>query len=184
MKRILVLLAIVSMAAVAWAAPAERYLHVRVENADKQQSIRISLPVSVAAEMIPAIDHGRVHDGRIDVGHFDVNGIDVVQVLNALKNAPDGEFVTIQQRDQTVRVARQGGILMVHVAGSEPEERTIDIAVPWAVARALVSSGTPHQLNLEAAILALGAAGNGTQVTVSSNRRLVSIWVDSQSTMP
>lgn len=184
MKRILATLAMVLMAAAAWAAPAERYLHVRVDNADKQRDISINLPVSVAAQVIPAISYGRLHDGRIRVGSFDVNGVDVMQMLGALKNIPDGEFVTIQQPGRIVRVAKRKGDLIVHVANNRGEGRVVYVAVPWAVAAALVSSGNPHELHLEAAIRALEHSGDKTQVTVINGPQRVSIWVDTRSTTP
>ncbi|HVB33868.1 MAG TPA: hypothetical protein VNJ52_05775 [Patescibacteria group bacterium] len=183
MKRILPVLALVFMAAAAWAAPAVRYLHVRVDNADKQRNVSINLPVSVAAQVLPAISSGSLHDGRIRVGSFDVNGVDVMQMLGALKNVPDGEFVSIQQPGRIVRVAKREGDLIVHVASNRGEGRIIDVAVPWTVAAALVSSGNPHELHLEAAILALEHSRGATQVTVSNGHQRVSIWVDSQSTM-
>lgn len=133
--------------------------------------------------MIPAIDHGSLRDGKIRVGSFEANGVDVMQVLEALKTAPDGEFLTIEQRGRTLRVAKQNGMLIVHVASDEEGGKRVDVSVPWVVAAALISSGNSHELNVDAAIQALGRSGNTAQVTVSSERRVVSVWVDSQSTM-
>jgi hypothetical protein len=181
MKKILVIFAVLAMTAAAWAAPAERYLHVRVDDPAKQQSVHINLPLSVAAKMLPGIDHGSLHDGQIRVGSIDVNGVDVVQMLDALKGAPDGEYVSIQQRDRLVRVAKQNGLLIVHVEKRAGEDKKVDISVPWTVAAALVSSGKSHELNVEAAIQALENTGDKTEVSVTSNRQSVRIWVDSQS---
>jgi hypothetical protein len=182
-KKILGILAIISMTVAAWAAPPEKYLHVKVDEASKQQSVRVSLPVAVAATMLPAIGSGAVHDGRIQIGSFDVNGVDVMQVLGALNSTPDGVVVTIQQHGRLIHVAKQNGMLIVHVANSEGAGRLVDITVPWAVAAALVSPSTPHQLNLEAAVQALEVSGGKTEVTVANNHQTVSIWVDSQSSM-
>lgn len=181
-RKVLGILAVVLMAAAAWAAPAERYLHVRVDDASKQQSVHISIPLSVAAKVIPAIDHGTVQNGRIQVGSFEVNGVDVIQVLNAMKDAPDGEYVTIEQPGRIVRVARERGQLMVHVENNRGEARSVDVSVPWAVAAALIS-GNPHELDVDAAVQALGKTRKTAEVTVKSDRRTVSIWVDSESTM-
>lgn len=181
--RILGILAIASLAAAAWAAPPERYLHVKVDNANRQQSVHVSLPIEVAAKMLPAIDSGAVHDGRIQIGSVDVNGVDVMQLLGALNSAPDGVVVTVQQHGRLIHVAKRNGMLIVHVENTQGEGRLVDIAVPWAVAAALVSSGNQHQLNLEAAVQALEISGERTQVTVANNHQTVSIWVDSQSSM-
>jgi hypothetical protein len=181
-KRVLAILAVVLMAWAAWAAPAVRYLHVKVDNVNKQQSIHISLPLSVAAKLIPAFDHGNMENGKIQLGSFDVNGVDVGQVLNAMKSAPEGEYVTIQQPGRTVRVARERGLLMVHVENDRGEGHSVDVSVPWAVAEALIS-GNPHQLNVDAAVAALGHTRKTAEVTVKSDSKTVSIWVDSESAM-
>lgn len=180
MKKLLVIFAAVSMTTVAWAAPTERYLHVRLDNADKQMNISIDLPVSVATQVLPAVDHGAVHDGKISVGSIEINGVDVVQVLGALKNARDGESVTIQQRGRTIRVAKREGELIVHVSNSAGDGRDVDINVPWEVAEALVSS-KGHDLDVRAGIQALEHSKGRSLVTVARGGQRVSIWVDTQS---
>lgn len=181
-RKVLGILAVVLMAAAAWAAPAERFLHVRVDDASNQR-IHISMPLSVAAKVIPAIDHGTMQNGRIQMGSFEVNGVDVIQVLNAMKDAPDGEYVTIEQPGRIVRVAKQHGLLVVHLKSNRDQGHSVDVSVPWAVAAALIS-GDPHELNVDAAVQALGKTSETAEVTVKSDRRTVSIWVDSESTMP
>jgi hypothetical protein len=182
MKRLLVVLAVLSMAAAAWAAPAERYLHVRVDDATSGQKVRVNIPLSLAASVIPAIDNGHLRDGKVEVGHFHANGLNVKQILDALKTAPDGEFVTVQEPGQNVRVAKKNGVLIVHVTDTKHERQNVDVTVPWAVAEALASSTSQDQLNLEAAIQALEKAGDMTLVTVTGDRQQVRIWIDSNST--
>lgn len=183
MKKLLAILAMLSMtAAAAWAAPAERYLHVRVDDATNGQKVRINIPLSLAARVIPAIDHGRLRDGKIEIGHFDANGVNVRQVLDALKTAPDGEFVTVQQPGENVRVAKKNGMLIVRVRDTKGKKQNVDVTVPWTVAEALASTTDKNQLNVEAAIQALEKAGNMTLVTVTGDHQNVRIWIDSKNT--
>jgi hypothetical protein len=184
MKKLLVVLAVLSMAAAAWAAPAERYLHVRVDDASSGQKVRVNIPLSLAAQVIPAIDNGHLRGGKVEVGHFEANGVNVKQILDALKTAPDGEFVTVQQPGENVRVAKKNGVLIVHVTDTKHERQNVDVTVPWAVAEALASTTDQNQLNVEAAIQALEKAGNMTLVTVTGDRQNVRIWIDSNSTSP
>lgn len=182
MKKLLAILAMFSMtAAAAWAAPAGRYLHVRVDDASNGQKVRINIPLSLAAQIIPAIDHGRLQDGKIEIGHFNANGVNVRQVLEALKTAPDGQFVTVEQPGQDVRVAKRNGMLIVRVRQTKGERQNVDVTVPWSVAEALTSSTEKNQLNVEAAIQALEKAGNMTLVTVTGNRQRVRVWIDSRN---
>ena len=182
MKKLLVVLAVLAMSVAAWAAPAERYLHVRVDDATSGQKVRVNIPLSFAAQVIPAIDHGRLRDGKVEIGNFDANGVNVKQILDALKTAPDGEFVTVQEPGQNVRVAKKNGVLIVHVRDTKGEKQNVDVTVPWAVAEALASNSTQNELNVEAAIQALERAGDMTLVTVTGDRQHVRVWIDSNST--
>jgi len=165
----------------AWAAPGERYLHVRVDNARDGQKVRVNIPLSLAAQVIPAIDSGKLRDGKVRIGNFQANGVNVAQILAALKTAPDGEFVTVEQPGQNVRVAKKNGVLIVHVVNTKGEKENVDVTVPWSVAEALTSSANSHELNVEAAIQALESAGDMTLVTVTGDRQSVRVWIDSHN---
>jgi hypothetical protein len=182
MKKILVVLAVLAFGTAALAATPERYLHVRVDDAHSGQKVRINVPLSLAEKVIPAINHGRLRDGKVHIGHFEANGVDVKQILDALKTAPDGEFVTIEDTDQNVRVAKRHGNLIVHVVDRKGEKQNVDVTVPWAVAEALASNTQDQELNVEAAIQALQKAGDMTLVTVTGDRQTVRVWIDSNST--
>jgi hypothetical protein len=184
MKKLLVVLAVLSMSVAAWAAPAERYLHVRVDDATSGQKVRVNIPLSLAVQVIPAIDHGRLRGGKVEIGHFEANGVNVKQILEALKTAPDGEFVTVQEPGQDVRVAKKSGMLIVRVRDTKGEKQNVDVTVPWAVAEALAANTTQNELNVEAAIQALQRAGDMTLVTVTGDRQHVRVWIDSSSTAP
>lgn len=182
MKKLFAVLAILPIAAAAaWAAPPERYLHVKVDDASGAQRVSVNIPLSLAAAVIPAIDKGRLHDGKIRIGGFEANGVDVKQILDALQTAPDGEFVTVDQPNQHVRVAKRNGQLIVRVNDRKREDRNVAVTLPWSVAVALASSSNPHELDLEAAIQALEKAGDTTLVTVTGNRQTVRVWIDSHN---
>ena len=163
-----------------WAASAERYLHVRVDNPTTHELVRVNVPLSLAAKVIPAINHGQLHEGKVHVGHFQTDEIDVRAVLDALKTAPEGEFVTVQQQDNDVRVAKEHGQLVVHVVDKKGKEN-VDVTVPWEVAQALVSNTTDNELNIEAAVQALQSIGDSTLVTVADHEQTVRVWVDSNN---
>jgi len=47
------------------------------------------LPLSLAEKVVPAINHGQLQHGKIQVGDFTTD-VDVRAILNALKTAPEG----------------------------------------------------------------------------------------------
>jgi ribonuclease HI len=181
MKNALSLLAVLLLAGTAaFAATPERYLHVRVTNPATHEMVRVNVPLSLAEKIIPAINNGDLRDGKIHVGGLDANNVNVRAILEALKTAPEGEFVTVQQNDSDVHVAKEHGQLVVHVIDKNSKEK-VDVIIPWVVAQALISDTTENQLNIEAAIRALQNAGDLTLVSVVSKDESVRVWIDSRS---
>src|ERR1700677_4068478 len=101
-----------ALAAMAVPAPAERYLHVKVDDAAKGESVNVNVPLSMATAILPTINKGNLHNGHVTIGEADFNGVDVRALLDALRTAPDNEFVTVKQKDTDIRVRseeRRGG---------------------------------------------------------------------------
>src|SRR5580692_2884230 len=104
------------MAASVFAAPPpERYLHVKVEDANEGESVNVNLPLSIAEKLLPTVNKGKLHDGHVTIGSAELDGIDVKGLLDAIRTAPDNEFVTVKEKDQDVRIAKSNGNLIVHV---------------------------------------------------------------------
>ena len=178
-NKFLAFAALLAAGTLALAASPERYLHVRVNTPKTHELVRVNLPLSLAAKVVPAINHGQLQHGKVQVGDFTTD-VDVRAILDALKNAPEGEFVTVQDNDNDVRVAKEHGQLVVHVIDKAGKEN-VDVTIPWDVAQALISNTSNNELNVEAAIKALEAIGDHTLVTVTGQEESVRIWIDSNS---
>lgn len=159
-----------------------RYLHVRVEGSSNHESVRINVPLTLAESVIPAINHGKLHNGKVECNGFHNSDVDIKAILQALKTAPEGEFVTVQETDNDVRVAKEHGNLVVHVVDKKKHGGdNVDVTIPWNVAQALASDTNDNELNVAAAIKALENAGDVTLVAVTEQNETVRIWVDSNS---
>ncbi|HKW16945.1 MAG TPA: hypothetical protein VJO35_05505 [Terriglobales bacterium] len=183
-QRTLLLLAgfsAVSLAtAFAMAATATRYLHVRVSNPNTHELVRVNVPLTLAEKVIPAINHGQLRDGKVQIGDFRADNVNVHAILDALKTAPEGEFVTVQDTGNDVRVAKEHGQLVVHVIDKDSKEN-VDVTIPWDVAQALITDTNEDQLNVEAAVKALETVGDTTLVRVSGHDENVRVWIDSRN---
>ena len=182
MKNALPLLAVLLLAGtMTFAATPERYLHVRVTNPTTHENVRVNLPLSVAEKIIPAINNGDLRDGKVHVGGLDADSVNVRAIIEALKTVPEGEFVTVQENDNDVHVAKEHGQLVIHVIDKNSKEK-VDVTIPWEVAQALISDTTENQLNIEAAIKTLeNLAGDVNLVSVVGHDETVRIWIDSRS---
>jgi hypothetical protein len=167
--------------AFALAASTTRYLHVRVSNPASHELVRINVPLTLAEKVIPAINHGQLRDGKVQVGNFRADDVNIHAILDAVKAVPEGNFVTVQDTGNDVRVAKERGQLVVHVIDKNSGEN-VDVTIPWDVAQALISDTNDDQLNVEAAVKALENSGDTTLVRVSGREENVRVWIDSRNT--
>jgi len=172
-------------ASAAMAAPGDRYLHVKVDDAEKGESVNVNLPLSIAEKILPTVNKGRLHAGTVSISDADIEGVDIRAILDAIRTAPDNEFVTVKEKDQDVRVAKSKGNLLIHVRddsdGKGKHGQKVEITVPMKVVDALFSTAKKNELDIAAAIRALDGAGETLLVTVEDASQHVKIWVDSRS---
>lgn len=180
------LLAAGTMAVVApaMAAPAEKYLHVKVEDPTQGESVNVNVPISIAEKILPCINNHDLHDGKVSIHNHaaELNGVDVRGLLDAVRNAPDNEYVTVKDRGQDVRVAKSNGNIIVHVVDKENKEEKVDVTVPLKIVDALFANMKNDELDVAAALRALSDAGDVLLVTVQDDAQKVRVWVDSKST--
>jgi hypothetical protein len=163
----------------------DRWLHVRVVNSDnKSETVRVNVPLELAESILPTINKERLHNGKITIDEGHINDVDLHAVMNAVKNAKDGEYVTVQNSDQDVRVAKQGGHLFVHVKDKSRGERSkhseVEVKIPMHVIDALLSAGK-NELDIVAALRALAQQGDTELVSVKDQDSTIRVWVDSKN---
>ena len=162
----------------------DRWLHVRVINSDhKGEIVRVNIPLELAESVLPTISKDRLHNGKVNIDQAHMNDVDLHALLNAIRTAKDGEYVTVQGSDQDVRVAKEGGRLLVHVKdnkGSKSNKSDVDIKIPMHVIDALFSAGK-DELDLVAGLHALALQGDTELVSVKSEDSTVRVWMDSKN---
>jgi len=173
-----------------------RWLHVRVDNpGDKGELVRVNVPIALAEILVSSVDHDQLHHGHVNIGHHaDLNGVDLRAMLDAVRTAPDGEFVSVKNRDQDVHVSKQNGYLLVRVNDSNHkghkdgnkessgDTQEVQVRVPLSVVEALVASSKgSDDLDVAAALRALAAHGDTDLVNIKDGRQTVHVWLDSNN---
>jgi hypothetical protein len=177
----------------------EQWIHVRVESKeDHGETVRVNVPVDMAAKVLPAINKNNLHDGKVRIDSMHTGEVDLRVILDAVRSSRDGEYVTVQNKENDVRVAKSAGYLCIHVTDKSEgkkeaakDEKTgakagaghgskVDIKVPMKVVDALFSAGK-DELDIVAALKALSAHGDTELVTVKDSENTVRIWVDSKN---
>jgi hypothetical protein len=163
-------------------AKQDRWLHVRVLSTDgKGETVRVNVPLELAEKVLPAINKNRLHDGKIKIDCAHVNDVDLRAMVDAIRTAKDGEYVTVQGSDNDVRVAKQSNYLIVHVLDKGKSKKSqVEIKIPMKVVDALFSAGK-DELDLVAALHALSAAGDTELVSVKDEDNTIRVWLDSKN---
>jgi hypothetical protein len=163
----------------------DRWLHVRVINSDKKgEIVRVNIPLELAENVLPTINKDHLHNGKVTIDQAHLNDVDLHALLNAIRTAKDGEYVTVQGSDQDVRVAKEGGRLLVRVKdnkSSKSNKSDVDIKIPMHVIDALFSAGK-DELDIVAGLHALALQGDTELVSVKSDENTVRVWMDSKNT--
>jgi hypothetical protein len=160
----------------------DRWLHVRVTNPNSNdEAVRVNVPLELAEKILPTINQHRLHSGKVSFDEADCHGVDVRALLDAVRTSKDGEFVTVQNKDSDVRVAKQNGYVFVHVfEKNHPKRSQVEVKVPLKVVDALLSGGK-DELDLVAGLRALSAQGDTELVSVKDEENTVRVWLDSKN---
>ena len=166
-------------------AKAERWLHVRIVNSDsKAETVRVNVPLELAESVLPTINKEHLHNGKVTIDQAHMDDVDLHALMNAVRTAKDGEYVTVQGTDQEVRVAKEGGRLLVHVKdktrGEHSKHSEVEIKIPMHVIDALFSAGK-NELDVVAALHALAAQGDTELVSVKDADSTIRVWLDSKN---
>jgi hypothetical protein len=134
---------------------------------------RIVVPVplvaaEIAAAFIPTPDLRMKMDGETlaQLGN-------ARKVVQALRDAPDGELVRVEEGDDTVVVAKEGDTLRVHVTGRKEK---VDVNVPLAAALDIIRPD--GRIDPSAAVRGLRYARFSTLVEVQDgdDHVKISVW--------
>lgn len=162
------------------AAFAENWIHVRVEGKGGEENVTVNLPVSLlsaAAALIPADIHEEAH---LEIDDLDMDWHDLMALWQEIKNAPEATFVTVQTKDETVKVRKEGDYVIVKTTELDQGGADVDVQFPLAVVDGLLS-GPEGTLNFEAALQALVDHGPGNLVSVRDGDETVRVWIDDQN---
>jgi hypothetical protein len=155
----------------------------------------VNVPVEMAERVLPAINKDKLRNGKVHIDSAHLDDVDLRTLLDAVRTSKDGEYVTVQSRENDVRVAKSNGYLYVYVTEkasakravtgetgkpSSAKESKVEVKVPMKVVDALFSAGK-DELDIVAALRALSANGDTELVNVKDSENNVHIWIDSKN---
>jgi hypothetical protein len=173
-------IAVACLLALTAAVADDLWLHIRVEeDGGRGENVNVNIPLSMIESMLPLITVDELQEGKLHIDDDDLEGFDLRELVAAVREAPDADFVTVESEDETVRVAKEDDFLVIRAdeRGRHGDEK-VRVRMPLAVVDALVGDD-PNQLDLVAALRVLGEYEGEALVSVESDTESVRIWIDS-----
>src|SRR3990172_6685191 len=156
-------------------AASNQWVHVHIEDVQKAEKVKVNIPVSLVETMLPLIEEKGIHNGTIKLQEKELKVEYLRKIWKELRSQGDVEFLSVEDKDTSVRVFIEGNFLLVQPEKASKEK--VNIKGPLAVVDALLS-GQGDQLNLMAAVKALKDSGIRDIITVQSDDATVRVWID------
>ena len=150
------------------------HLEVR-ENKGEPELVKVNLPMSMVDVALRIAQEKKLHNGRIKLPTNEISVPDMRRLWNDLRKAGDADFVTVEKKNERVRIAREGSFVIIKVL--EKETSKVDVRVPVGVVDALLA-GAGDELDIKAALIALQQKNIGDIVTVNDQQTHVRLWID------
>jgi hypothetical protein len=174
----LFLFAMMAMFAFTVQAASKEWLHIHVDDNRKEEKVRINIPLSLMETMLPLIEEEAIKEGKVELNNHDVKISELKKMWAAFKDEGDAEFVTVEKKDENVRVFTSGKFLMVQ--SYKTTEGKVNIRIPLAAVDAMLS-GSGNELNLAAGVKALKDSGIRELITVEADNSKVLVWIDDKN---
>jgi hypothetical protein len=178
MKRtmfVAVILALISAGALAADQPT-RWINVHVDEPSSSTHVQVHLPLDLVLAVIDGIEVESFDRGKIELECGDVS-IDWPEVVSALKDAPDGEFVKVDSDEADVLLSKENGLMLVHVTEKDGDHAVVDVRVPMSMIDAL-RIDHENRVDVAAFLRSLDELPAGELARVSSDEANVRVWVE------
>jgi hypothetical protein len=159
------------------AADSTRWLNVHVTELEDGTNVEVHLPLTMVLSLIKAVNVEQFHGGKVDL-ELDDAEIDWPEVLRAIKDAPDGEFVKVDAPDANVVVSKTAGTITIDVnAMDEEAPALVKVRLPATVIDSLAIDEN-NQMDVAALLSSFESLPNGDLVTVDAPDAKVRVWIE------
>ena len=178
-RKVLALVALAALLAAptAFAGDETRWINVHVTENSTNTNVEVHLPLNLVLTVLRNVDVENFHGGHVDLNLDEDMDINFPEIMKAIKDAPDGKFVTVTSDEADVNVHKQGGTLFITVNQKDDEMAKVEVTVPLELMNAL-SFGEENTLDIAALLESLDQLPDGELVKVTSNEANVRVWIE------
>ncbi len=174
-KRLFIVALIAAVACTAGATDG-RWLNVHVTEAEDNTTVKVHLPLSLILTVIEGINVDGFEAGKVEL-HMGEMDVDWQTILGSLKDAPVGEYVTVESDEADVIVKKQDNMILIDVNEKSDENAKVTVRVPLPLIDALTLD-EDNRIDVAALLRGFDALPDGDLVTVVSPDANVRVWVE------
>jgi hypothetical protein len=167
----------IMVAGFALASEETRWVNVHVTEHHEGTNVEVHLPLNLVLSVLKSVDVENFHRGHVDLDIDHHADIDWSEVLAAVKDAPDGQFVTVDSPDAKVNVRKESGTLYIDVDEIDGDNAKVKVSVPMELMDALYIS-EDSQIDVAAMLESFERLPLGDLVTVESDDANVRVWIE------
>ena len=134
---------------------------------------RIVLPVPLFLAQT-AVSFAPTDKTLIDVPELDEHLPAALKMIDALREAADGELVRVEEGDELVAVSKRDDMLEVRIRGGH---ETVDVSVPLRVVSDILRDAQDGEIHAADVIAALSSASRTNLVEVHDGDEHVRVWI-------
>ena len=175
-KAVIATALVVLVAGAVLAAEPTRWLNVQVQAAEDNANVNVRVPLSLVLTVLDAVKTDEIDGGKISLHTHDVE-IDWPKLLQAMKDAPDAQFVTVQSDDADVQVEKKAGTLFINVAEKNEDKAHVEVQVPATLLDAILIDDN-DRLDLKSLLASLDSTAMGDLVKVTAPDANVRVWIE------
>lgn len=162
------------------AGAGQKWLHIRVdEGGTDGERVSVNMPLDLVQALLPHISVENFDRGKVRIDVDEIEEIDLDAIWAALREAQDGEYLTVEGADENVRISKEGEHLVIKV---DEDDEKVAIKIRIAVLDAMMS-GSENELDLLAALQVLGEEDDCELITVQNGDEHVRIWIDTNKSV-
>ena len=178
-SKVVTLIAVAALLAApaAYADDSTRWVNVHVTENSSNTNVEVHLPLNLVLTVLRNVDVDHFHGGHVDLELDDDMDINFPEIIAAVKDAPDGKFVTVTSDEADVNVHKKDGTLFVTVDQKEDEMAQVEVTLPMEMVDAL-SFGEENTLDVAMLLESLDRLPNGELVKVTSEEANVRVWIE------
>jgi len=181
MKRILIACALalaLPLAALAQKSDRASWIHIQViDDSRHGANVEVNLPMSLVEVALEVAEDEMMEGGHIEID-ADITVSDMRRMWHELREAGDGDFVTVEEDGERVEIYRRGDLVHIDIDDVRRDEQKIRLEIPVSMVDVLFDTEEEHALNLRGALAELQNHNGGEVLNLRDGDETVRIWID------